>query len=180
MPSIFARARTTSTKNALKPTFDGPDRQLADEFGRVPSRTAPPPTPSKGDRRANDDKRVRAQSTTDRRRANTAASAYSTAGGDASFDGDPIQLEDGYLPTQVVAPPLHAQLPYGYLSHESHVILGVEDVSRLVEVVAEELGARGEYLSVLLPTSRSLLLSFDRITLHVWKGLTRLVPPGDF
>ena len=141
MPSIFARARTTSTKNTTKAGLDVGDAG-ADEFGRVQSRHAPPPTPNK-DRKAKDDKRVRAQSTTDRRRAASAA-AYSTAGGETSFDGDgAMQLEDGYLPTQLVGPPEDGHQTYGYLSHESHVILGLEDVTRLVEVVADELGARG-------------------------------------
>ncbi len=154
MPSIFTRARTTSTKNLPKTPYDaeqafgGGVGGAPDEFGRVHSR--PPPTPSKGDRKAKDDKRTRAQSTTDKgRRSAATTSAYSAAGGDASFDG--MVLEDGYLPTQIVTSPEDKQQAYGYLSFESHVILGVEEVTKLVEVITEELGARGEHLFLCFP-----------------------------
>jgi hypothetical protein len=33
---------------------------------------------------------------------------------------------------------------YGYLAHESNVVLGLDEVVRLVDVVAEELGQRGQ------------------------------------
>ena len=38
---------------------------------------------------------------------------------------------------------------YGYLSHESHIILGLDEVVRLVDVVAEQLGQRGQSLPAL-------------------------------
>lgn len=56
---------------------------------------------------------------------------------------DAEEVEDGFLPTSL-APHETAGQIYGYLSHEAHVVLGVDDVTRLVEVVADELGARGQ------------------------------------
>ena len=42
-------------------------------------------------------------------------------------------------PTQEL-PPAH---DYGYLSYQRHVILGLEEVARLVDVVGDELGTCG-------------------------------------
>ncbi|TDL17053.1 hypothetical protein BD410DRAFT_901675 [Rickenella mellea] len=117
MPSIFTRARTTSAKKLPKPPQD-----LPDEFGRVQSRG--PPTAS----RPAKDKRARTQSSGEYRNS-----------GDVELVE---QIEDGYLPTSMEQAE-HPQQSYGYLSHGRHVVLGLEDVTKLVEVVAEELGARG-------------------------------------
>ncbi|KAI5118498.1 hypothetical protein M0805_003998 [Coniferiporia weirii] len=142
MPSIFTRARTTSTKNLPKPPLasnapalpsDGAAGAFIDEFGRVSSRSGggAPPTPSKDHDR-------RAQTTADKRRAtNTSAASL------AELEQEP-EFEDGFLPTSLapLAPPEERQ-EYGCLSHEAHVILSVEDTQRLVEIVTGELSQRG-------------------------------------
>lgn len=155
MHSIFTRARTTSSKNLPKaPSNDGG----TDEFGRVRSRGGggaahqhplPPPTPSKdrqyntmpGGRRERERERER-----DRERSR----------GDTSFDSSLLDpnaaaygLQDGFLPTGLASteppdPDRDAGQPYGYLSHGVNVVLGVEDATKLVEVLADELGRRGE------------------------------------
>lgn len=157
MHSIFTRARTTSSKNLPKaPSNDGAGG--TDEFGRVRSRGGggaahqhplPPPTPSKdrqyntmtGGRRERERERER-----DRERSR----------GDTSFDSSLLDpnaaaygLQDGFLPTGLASteppdPDRDAGPPYGYLSHGVNVVLGVEDATKLVEVLADELGRRGE------------------------------------
>ena len=51
---------------------------------------------------------------------------------------------------------------YGYLGYATNVVLGVEDVTRLVEVVADELGRRGECfcLALLFGLLRFLFSTF--------------------
>lgn len=146
MPSIFARARTTSTKNLprlpLPPSSDGLPLGI-DEFGRVSSRGAPPATPTKGGattKGQQQQRRPHAATTGDRRRATGGAAAGAFPDVDEEDGGAP--REDGFLPTSLV-PPEAQETQYGYLAHEAHVVLGVEEVTRLVEVVSEEIGARG-------------------------------------
>lgn len=153
MHSIFTRARTTSSKNLPKaPSSDAGGAGGTDEFGRVRSRGGggaahqlPPPTPSK-DRQYNTMTGGRRDRERDRDRGR----------GDTSFDSallDPnaaaYGLQDGFLPTGLASteppdPERDAGQPYGYLSHGVNVVLGVEDATRLVEVLADELGRRGE------------------------------------
>lgn len=160
MHSIFTRARTTSSKNLPKaPSSDAGGAGGTDEFGRVRSRGGgnaahqlqnqlqmPPPTPSK-DRQYNTMTGGR-QRDRDRDRERSR--------GDTSFDSallDPnaaaYGLQDGFLPTGLASteppdPDRDAGQPYGYLSHGVNVVLGVEDATKLVEVLADELGRRGE------------------------------------
>lgn len=81
--------------------------------------------------------------------------SYSTYIDRSESAKDLPSLPDGYfLPTSLTAPPeiaddLHelrggdTKQEYGYLASERHVILGLDEVVRLVDVVAEELGQRG-------------------------------------
>lgn len=158
MHSIFTRARTTSSKNLPKAPSSNDGAGGTDEFGRVRSRGGggaahqhqhPPPTPSK-DRQYNTMTGGRRERDRDRGR------------GDSSFDSallDPnaaaYGLQDGFLPTGLAStePPdpdrggdatAGSGQAYGYLSHGVNVVLGVEDATRLVEVLADELGRRGE------------------------------------
>lgn len=152
MHSIFTRARTTSSKNLPKAPSSNDGAGGTDEFGRVRSRGGggaahqhplPPPTPSK-DRQYNTMTGGRRERDRDRGR------------GDSSFDSallDPnaatYGLQDGFLPTGLASteppdPERDAGQPYGYLSHGVNVVLGVEDATKLVEVLADELGRRGE------------------------------------
>lgn len=98
-----------------------------------------PATPAK-------DKDRRAQTVADRRRVTSNSTVQL---------GDPEQAgsegpEDGFLPTNVALPQDGSQEQleeYGYLGHAVHIVLGIEDVQRLLEVVSEEIIQRGELLS---------------------------------
>lgn len=172
MHSIFTRARTTSSKNLPKaPSSDAGGAGGTDEFGRVRSRGGggaahqhqhPPPTPSK-DRQYNTMTGGRRDRDRDRDR--------DRSRGDTSFDSallDPnaaaYGLQDGFLPTGLASteppdPERDAGQPYGYLSHGVNVVLGVEDATKLVEVLADELGRRGEL---------SIFFSFFAVSLASW------------
>ena len=136
MPSIFTRARTTSSKNLKSPTSPLDVQQRVgspfgnvstSEFGvvRVNSRGVPP-LPAK-------DKRSQTFST---RRATNAS---------VTDLGEDAEIEDGFLPTSlnVSGETAAPDREYGYLAHESQVVLAIEEVERLVEVVAEEIVQRG-------------------------------------
>lgn len=137
MPSIFTRARTTSTKNKGPLPPDATQQNGAgapfavDEFGRVSSRSsaAPPATPAK-------DRDRRVQTVADRRRVNTNSTANLH---------DPEVVQDGFLPTNTMPldNPAERLEEYGYLGHAVHVVLSLEDVLRLVEVIERELLQRG-------------------------------------
>lgn len=128
MPSLFSRARTTSTSKPSQ-TPSG-----ADEFGRAPtplrnkSSFTSPAKKDKKDRSA----RSRAVSTPDP----DAQELFS-------------EIPDGsFLPLNLTPP--HFDTPervitqdYGYLSHKRHVVLGLEEISRLVDVTAQEICTRG-------------------------------------
>ncbi|KAH8104887.1 hypothetical protein DFH11DRAFT_1733630 [Phellopilus nigrolimitatus] len=179
MPSIFTRVRTNSTKNLpkaqpLSPNVGSPG---IDEFGRVQSR-GPPATPSKDKVRDGEkDKRVRAQTTSGRRRAtNESATEFEFEQGQ--------DVEDGFFPTSLESPMEQQEQEYGYLSHEAHVVLALEDVQRVVEVVAEELAARGLTTPFLFsntaldldsPAVRRLIISFLRA--HDFREEARFAGP---
>lgn len=115
MPSIFTRSRTASTP---KPR----PANVPDEFGRVTSRTSIS-TPSKKDKKK--DKLQQQQ---------------------RASDSIEIQVaEGGFLPFYI---PPHSEersklRSYGYLSYKCEIVLGVDEVLRLVDVVARELTERG-------------------------------------
>ncbi len=137
MPSIFSRSRTALTpkKSAQEPY---------DEFGRVTTKsssrtlragTPSPIPPSKKDKKK-DKQRGRTISTP----AEPDLSEFAVP--DGSFlllSLDPPRYEPGEEPSQE-----HRNLlDYGHLSFQRHVILGLEEVARLVDVVGDELGSRG-------------------------------------
>jgi len=128
MPSLFSRARTTSTSR-LTQTANG-----TDEFGRAPTPLRSKSsftTPTKKDKR---DKSARSRTI-------------------SSPDPDNQEyfpeIPDGsFLPLNLNPPRFDSQereitQDYGYLSHKRHVVLGLEEVARLVDVVSQEIGARG-------------------------------------
>lgn len=119
MPSIFTRSRTTSTP---KPKSVTPP----DEFGRVTSRTSISTPSSKKDKKK--DKVAP--------RPSNSIEIQVTEGGFLPFC-IPSDSED------------RAKLrPYGYLSYKSEVILGVDEASRLVDVVSREMTERGMLLFI--------------------------------
>lgn len=146
MPSLFSRSRTNSTPNKSNNAAGASPNGL-DEFGRVASRqgtrgvTLGVKSPNKKDRGKEEkekDKRLRTLSTPKDR---------------PEYDSDDYlsQIPDGsFLPLNLDRPwydnpneERPKQLDYGYLSFERHVVLGLEQVARLVDVVADELGTRG-------------------------------------
>lgn len=137
MPSIFARSRTTSNSaKSLKPNANignlpaVPPKDVPDEFGRVTSRGSTVHTVSKKDKKKEIKARLRTQSS-------------------PQEPIDPPALPDGsFLPfsresqeTSEDPPPTLQK--YGYLSYQTEVVLGLEEVTRLVEVVSSELSERG-------------------------------------
>ena len=138
MPSLFSRARTTSTP-AKKTT--GAD---LDEFGRISSRGSAA-------------RQAVAVAASTKKAAKRDAGGRSTPK-PRSSGADDTEVEFGppdgsFLPllldkpryASVDDPTQEAPLPhdYGYLSYSRHVVLGLSEVSRLVDVVGEELGTRG-------------------------------------
>lgn len=128
MPSLFSRARTTSTSKPSQ-TLGG-----TDEFGRVPTPLRGKSsftTPTKKDKK---DKSARSRtiSTPD-----PDAQEYFPEIPDGTFL--PLSLS----PLRFDSPEREITQDYGYLSYKRHVVLGLEDITRLVEVTSQEIGARG-------------------------------------
>lgn len=144
MPSLFSRSRTQSSPSkglSLDPSSPHTSGNF-DEFGRVSSRTSnhgqtlPPPTMKKDKKKERDRERPKPR-------------AVSSAEYDNQSDLFPGLADGSFLPLNLDRPRNEAGLEipknhdYGYLSYERHVVLGLDQVARLVEVVAEELGTRG-------------------------------------
>jgi hypothetical protein len=128
MPSLFSRARTTSTSRQPQ-TASG-----ADEFGRAPTplhSKSSFTTPTKRDKR---DKSARSRT-------------VSTPDPDAQ-EYFPEILDGSFLPLNLNPLRFDTQereitQDYGHLSYKRHVVLGLEEISRLVDVTSQEIGARG-------------------------------------
>jgi hypothetical protein len=128
MPSLFSRARTTSTSKQPQ-TATG-----ADEFGRAPTPLRSKSsftTPSKKDKK---DKTARSR-------------AVSTPDPD-SQDFFPEIPDGSFLPLNLHPLRFDSQereitQDYGYLSYRRQVVLGLEEIGRLVDVTSQEIGARG-------------------------------------
>lgn len=128
MPSLFSRARTTSTSKPSQPANG------TDEFGRVPTPLRSKSsftTPTKKDKK---DKSTRSRT-------------LSTPDPDAQ---EPFsEIPDGsFLPLSLNPPRLDAPeheitQDYGYLSYKRHIVLGLEEISRLVDVTSHEICTRG-------------------------------------
>lgn len=140
MPSLFSRSRTTSTpgkkhSNVLAvPVYD--------EFGRVNSKGNRADSPHLLTKK--DPAKEKKRSQDDKSRARTLSSPRPDDIGDLV-----AQIPDGsFLPLNLDRPHDESgeektlEHDYGYLSYERHVILGLDDVARLVDVVAVELGTR--------------------------------------
>lgn len=179
MPSLFSRSRTNSNPSKIN---NNGQVLPSDEFDRVASRqsTRGGPTPTTlgpkvpkdkdRDRRAKDkdkEKRNRTLSNA-RERPDYDPEDFLTSIPDGSFL--PLNLErpwDNDSPDSSDA--RSKQQDYGYLSYERHVVLGLEQVARLVDVVADELGTRGLTtpfifstlaLDISAPAIKRLILTF--------------------
>jgi hypothetical protein len=160
MPSLFSRARTTSTPGKKHPSgnLDTP----YDEFGRVNSRTS-----------AKDVGGGRSTPTTlskQKPRTRTLSTP----------DTDPIaHIPDGsFLPLNLeprVPNNEQQEHDYGYLSYQRHVVLGLDEVARIVDVVASELGTRALttpfiFSNLALDVSASSVKSLIRAFLETCTG----------
>ncbi|EMD35972.1 hypothetical protein CERSUDRAFT_138713 [Gelatoporia subvermispora B] len=137
MPSLFSRARAQSSPSK-KPSLD--------EFGRISSRggaasPAPASVKKDKDKKGSKDSKQKTKS----KHAAPEADEDECAIPDGSFL--PLNLEHPQLETSDGSPPTAQQAAqnhdYGYLSFGRHVVLGLEELARLVDVVGEELGTRG-------------------------------------
>ena len=136
MPSLFSRARTTSTPTK-KTTVD------LDEFGRVSSRGSASRQAALASSTKKAAKKDNGRSTP-KPRSPGADEDPSVDFGPPDGSFHPLLLEKPRFHTpddpSVELPPAH---DYGYLSFSRHVVLGLGEVARLVDVVGEELGTRG-------------------------------------
>ncbi|KAJ3521131.1 hypothetical protein NM688_g9060 [Phlebia brevispora] len=132
---LFSRARTFST-----PKQPAPDAQF-DEFGRITSKGSSKSlkaasTSNKKDKKAKDKSKGKNNGSP----ATPEPPEYAIP--DGSFlplNLDPQRYEPGDEPSQE-----RRQLQdYGYLSYKRNVVLGLDEVARLVDVVGNELGTRG-------------------------------------
>ncbi|KAG6336201.1 hypothetical protein ID866_2878 [Astraeus odoratus] len=147
MPSLFSRSRTTSTpgrksNSSTLAATEGSDYANAthDEFGRVKSRESGHGISLMGKK---DKEKKKAPDAKSRKRT---ISSPRPEGDVANLVG---QIPDGsFLPLNLDRPRDESgevktlEHDYGYLSYERHVILGLEEVARLVDVVANELTSR--------------------------------------
>lgn len=179
MSKLFSRTRSAATVGKNGGIGGGGNSSSAagtfsdtDDFGRVRSMAF---------------KRGKTDSALERSRQRTLSNPNLLNNGTNSYYGerpetpkDLPMLPDGlFLPTSLTASgsisgehhqEVHDELghEYGYLASESHVILGLDEVVRLVDVVAEELGQRGQssltlssrLANVILYQASQLLYSF--------------------
>src|SRR5262245_35970826 len=141
MPSIFSRTRTQSSPFKGATVVENSSSAF-DEFGRVPSRGshrgASLASPLKKDKKKDKDKEKRGISSSTNRPDYLSPQDILASIPDGSFL--PLNLDRPRDETGVEQP---KEQDYGYLSYERHVVLGLEQLQRLVQVVSEELGHRG-------------------------------------
>lgn len=111
-----------------------PSVQELDEFGRVTSRGG--------------------------KRGQTASGGRDVS---ASPDLSPPVVDGAFLPLSLDSRAASPPHDYGYLSYKRHVVLGLEQVSRLVIVVSNELGARGGITTPFIFSTTALDVSSSAI-----------------
>ncbi|KAF9234382.1 hypothetical protein BU15DRAFT_52692 [Melanogaster broomeanus] len=150
MPTLFSRSRTNSTpgkKSSSGNALAGGGNVVApyDEFGRVNSRGSATGV-TLGFSSKKDREKEKKRSADGKTRTRTISSPKP----DAGDIGDLVaQIPDGSFlllsldrPRDESGEEKTLEHDYGYLSFERHVILGLDEVARLVDVVAVELGTR--------------------------------------
>lgn len=152
MPSLFSRSRTTSTPDKQLslpiPSSQGLYANQLDEFGRVSSRASGKAATSKKEKKkAKDEKRARTISSSREQ-----------------IEQPEFTLPDGsFLPLNLEKPrqseTQQQGFEYGYLSYERHVVLGIEQVARLVDVLCTELTSRGGLTTPFIFSSLALDIS---------------------
>ena len=152
----MAKLFTRSSSKTLPPL--GRADSDTDEFGRTPSRGFIPGSGTKRDKAHRQlDKATRQRTISNPNFSNLPAADR------PSTPRDVLDAQDGFLATNLDLPlpatdewgqpkPNSGELlqEYGYMCWEKHVILGIDEVTRLVDVVAEELRLRGKYRSFLI------------------------------
>ncbi|EKM51347.1 uncharacterized protein PHACADRAFT_263416 [Phanerochaete carnosa HHB-10118-sp] len=130
MPSLFSRSRTNSTPKKPSPEV------AFDEFGRITSRGSSrslTPATTKKERKSKDKSRSKQLPT------EPESPEFSIPDGYLPLNLNPQRYEPGEEPAQE----RRQLLDYGYLCYQRHVVLGLEEVAKLVDVVGHELGTRG-------------------------------------
>jgi hypothetical protein len=161
MPSLFSRVRTNSTphkKNNLG-SEDAYGISSTDyEFGRVSSRLSNRGV-SLGTSSKKDKKDQKRSKTLPHGREEGELSPESPFP-----DGDflPLNLERPRIDATATAQYLKEH-DYGYLSYERHVVLGIDQVERLVEVISEELETRGGITTPFIFSTTALDISASSI-----------------
>ncbi|KIJ67450.1 hypothetical protein HYDPIDRAFT_25903 [Hydnomerulius pinastri MD-312] len=148
MPSLFSRSRTTSTpgKKSSSGALGGGGNAVPpyDEFGRVNSRGSGSGIPlSFTGKKDREKEKKRGQDGKFRTR------TISSPKPDGDVGDLVAQIPDGSFlllnldrPRDESGEEKTLENDYGYLCYERHVILGLDEVARLVDVVAVELGTR--------------------------------------
>ena len=160
MPSLFSRARTTSSTNRknLPPSGDNFIFGSLDEFGRASSRLSNRTfgTPSKKDKKGKENSKR--------------GKKLSPGQHDVEVPPESVFPDGAFLPLNLERPrndestPEHSkEHDYSFLSYERHVVLGIEQVERLVEVVSEELETRGGITTPFIFTTAGLDISSSAI-----------------
>jgi hypothetical protein len=139
MPSIFARSRTASTPAkahkgiANNGSLPASPKDVLDEFGRVTSRvSAVHSTTSKKEKK----------------KESKAAARLRTQSSPQEAVDTPSIPDGSFLPFSWELPeapeePRQNPQRYGYLSYHCEVVLGLEEVTRLVDMISNELSQRG-------------------------------------
>ncbi|PPQ65039.1 hypothetical protein CVT26_015735 [Gymnopilus dilepis] len=158
MPSLFSRSRTNSTPHKKNLDENSGGLGALDEFGRVLSLNRGGATGSPSS--------VKNTKKKDQKRSKTLPVPQD----------DPRQAQEALFPDGTFLP-LNLEKPrtqsddtepvkphdYGYLSYERHVVLGLEQVERLVEVVSEELETRGGITTPFIFSTTALDISSSAI-----------------
>ena len=159
MPSLFSRTRRNSSprKKNLPPSEDSYIYKSLDEFGRTSSRLSNRTfgTPKKDKKTRESDKRAKTSS----------PGLINT-----EFPSEPVFPDGAFLPLHLERPRHDESTPerskdhdYGYLSYERHVVLGIDQVERLVEVISEELETRGGVTTPFIFSTTALDISSSAI-----------------
>lgn len=159
MTTLFSRVRTKSTPHKSN-TYHASGNGVgpSDEFGRVPSRLGILGA-SKKDKKK------------DQKRSKAGSSREEEPSEEVVFpDGAflPLNLERPKIQkvgdaTVTPPEPPTKDHDYGYLSYERHVVLGLEQLERLVEVVTEELETRGGITTPFIFSNTALDISSSAI-----------------
>ena len=132
MHSLFSRTRTFST-----PKKSAADVACLDEFGRISSRGSAKASSSSTSKK---EKKSKSKGKGNGVPVVQEPPEYQVPDGSfLTLNLDPQRYEPGEEPSQE-----RRLLPdYGTLSHRRNVVLGLDEVARLVDVVGNELGTRG-------------------------------------